>query len=323
MINPIRLCNDLFNDEKLSDSNLNQFTEDHLVRLANNNPGAIYSMLIADTTNKYNAYYGKMGSEISQNNIKEGLTIAKRDARAAAEAKVSSLQGLIKFKFGETGQVYQEFFPQGMDYFYKAKDTDLVLRLNAFQSSAVAHLTADYPAEVSEFTALNTTFKNALIAQTNAFSLIDNIITGRHEDRKALTVQLTFNFLTIASNNIDKPDLFDDYYNAQYLPIDASDKTTTFNLLLAPGQLKNLLDASADINANTPMRATNTGSETIIVGFAAAADQKPATGKTLLPGETFVGKASDFGYVNGTVVFLNAANESAINPAQGVVEIRP
>lgn len=225
MINPIRLCYDMFDDKNLSDSNLNDFTSDFLVRLANNNPGAIYSTLITNTTTKYTAYYGRMASEVQRLQIKEALTVTKKEARDAAEAKVSSLQGLVKFKYGETSAVYQEFYPQGMDKFYQAKDGDLAIYLDAFVASAVTYLTADYPAEVTAITNLTTAYKDALQAQNNAFSLVDNVITGKREDRKALTEQLTFNFLTIAANNIDNPEKFEDYFDPAYLPISEAPRT--------------------------------------------------------------------------------------------------
>ena len=256
MLNPIRLCSNIFDTKELSDADLRTFTEDHLLRLTNNNPGAIYSTLITNTTAAYNAYYGKMSSELTQSQIKEGLTVTKQEARIAVEEKVSSLQGLIKYKFGESSAVYQEFYPQGMDYFYKAKDGDLELRLDSFQAAAVTHLTADYPAEVTAFTNLNTAFKNALAAQNNALSLIDNLITGKNTDRKALTVQLSQNLLIIASNNIDLPDQFDDYYDPSYLPI--SEAPVTFNGTVDAGSIINAVP-DGHISRSSILLLKNTG----------------------------------------------------------------
>ncbi|MBK8658057.1 MAG: hypothetical protein IPN22_04085 [Bacteroidetes bacterium] len=241
MINPIRLTNNIFADPRLSDANLRAFSEDHLIRLANNNPGAIYSSLISDTTSAYNAYYGKMSSEAIQTQIKEGLTLTKNQSRTLAEAKVSQLQGLIKFKWGETSAIYQEFYPQGMDAFYRAKDADLEVLLDAYQASAVTHLTADFPSEVASLTTLVTAYKNAYSAQRNALSQIDNLITGKNEDRQLLTVQLTKNFLIIASNNIENTDAFDDYYDPRYLP-----------LTEGPEFFSGLINAKATITAIGP-----------------------------------------------------------------------
>lgn len=265
MINPIRLCNDLFDTKELSDSNLRTFAEDHLLRLSNNNPGAIYSSLITDTTTKFTAYFGKMSSEQLQSQIKEGLTVTKQQSRDAVEAKISSLQGLIKYKFGETSNVYQAFYPQGSEFYYKAKDGDLLTLLNTYQALATTHLNADFPADVTEYIALKTAFKEALAAQKNAFSLIDNLITGKNTDRKALTVQLTQNFLIIASNNIGNRDQFDDYYDPAYLPI--TDGPETFNGIVNAGSIITAIEPGV-ITGSSNILFENTGTVNIIVSIS-------------------------------------------------------
>jgi hypothetical protein len=219
MFNPLRLCLDLFDDAALSDKGLQAFSEDHLLRIINNNPGAIYSTLISDTTTKYTAYYGKMSSQASQEAIKEGLTIAKNNARTNAEHKVSSLEGLVRFKFGVESQTYQEFYPHGLTEYHDSSDALLQIKFDRFVGAATTHLNADHPGEVTIISGLVTTFKNAHSAQNNAFSNIDNVITGKHVDRKALTMQLTKNFLSVAIDNIDNTDKYDDFFNPQLLPL--------------------------------------------------------------------------------------------------------
>jgi hypothetical protein len=283
MINPTRLCYDLFDDKNLSDSNLNDFSSDFLVRLANNNPGAIYSTLISNTTAKYTAYYGRMASEVQRLQIKEALTVTKKEARDAAVAKVGSLQGLVKYKYGEGSAAYQEFYPQGMEKFYKAKDGDLAIYLDGFVASAVTYLTADYPAEVTAITALTTAYKDALQAQNNAFSLVDNVITGKREDRKALTEQLTLNFLTIAGNNIDNPEKFEDYFDPAYLPITEAPRTyngiinanTTITAIPA-GRITRSSNLTFENKGNTPLTFS-------ISGTAGTID--PIAQLTLAPGQ--------------------------------------
>ncbi len=282
MINLIRLTNNIFADPRLSDANLRAFSEDHLIRLANNNPGAIYSSLISDTTSAYNAYYGKMSSEAIQTQIKEGLTLTKNQSRTLAEAKVSQLQGLIKFKWGETSAIYQEFYPQGMDAFYRAKDADLEVLLDAYQASAVSHLMADFSIEVVALTTLVNAYKNAYTAQRNALSQIDNLITGKNEDRQLLTIQLTKNFLIIASNNIDNPDTFDDYYDPRYLPLSEG-----------PEFFSGIINAKATITAIGPGTVTrssnlyleNNGNVSLTFSVNDNPTMNPAVQMELAPGQ--------------------------------------
>lgn len=221
MINPIRLCNNLFEDEKFFDADLRSFAEDHLVRLAQpeNNPAGIYSTLIADTNTKYTAYYGKMSSQAVKEAIAEGVTITKNNARKAAEEKISQLQGLVKFKFGEASAIYQEFYPLGAREYQDARDGEVGTLFDRFVVAATTHLTADFPLEVTAIDDLVDDFHDAYTARETVVSQVDILITGKNTDRIALTVQLTKNFLIIASNNIGNPDKFDDYYDPRFLPL--------------------------------------------------------------------------------------------------------
>lgn len=282
MINPIRLCNNIFADPDLSDASLRAFTEDHLIRLANNNPGAIYSTLITDTSAAYNAYYGALSNEAIQSQIKEGLTITKNNCRSLAEGKVSQLQGLIKFKWGENSAIYQEFYPQGMDYFYKSKDADLEPRLDAYVASANSHLMADFPAEVATLVTLVNAYKTAYTAQRNALSLIDNLITGKNEDRQLLTVQLTKNFLLIASNNIDQPDAFDNYYDPAYLPLNEGPES--FNGSINAKQTITAIPAGI-ITRSKNLYLKNTGITQLKFSLNDNPTMNTATAQVLAPGQ--------------------------------------
>lgn len=221
MLNPIRLCNDLFADEALSDLNLRIFAEEHLVRLTDpdNNPGGIYNTLITDTTAKYNAFYGKVTNELVKKATAEGTTITRNNARQAVYDKIVAVKGLVIYKFGETSAQFQDFFPIGLEEYHNAREGEVGALFERFRVKAVLHLTADFPAEVTAYTNLVNSFQTAFAAREAVVVQLDSAATGRHQDRKTLTMQLTKNLLTIATANIDNADKFDDYFNTTYLPI--------------------------------------------------------------------------------------------------------
>lgn len=225
MIELTRLTNDIFDDEKLSDVKLQPFANDHLIRLGNNNPGGIYSQLITDTTNAYTGYYGSLTSEATKVAISEGLTITTNNKRQLVIDKLSTQQGLVTYKFGKDSATYQEFFPQGMDEYHKARLDQLPTLLQRYLDAATAHLTADFPAEVTEISGLITDYNNARNAQLGAFSETDTLRTGRRENRKVLTLQLTRNILTLALDFLENSDGLDDYYDREMLPRSASGGT--------------------------------------------------------------------------------------------------
>jgi len=221
MLNPERFTNDLLDNEKLWDYNLRAFTEDHLLRLSipANNPGGIYSPLITATTTAYNTFFGAMSSETIKRAISEGLTITMENNRTAVIGYLSQLQGLIKFVFTETSPTYQEFYPLGMSEYHDANLPQLPVLLARFKAAADAHLLPTYSTEVTELGNRITGFTTARNAQQTTLGEIETLQTGRREDRKALTVQLTTNLLTIAIQNIGNPDNYNNYYNPGYLPL--------------------------------------------------------------------------------------------------------
>lgn len=317
MLNPIRLVNDLFNDEKLFDPELRPFTEDHLARLALpvNNPGGVYNTLLSNTTTKYTNYFGKITDELTKKAISEELTINMNNARTATEEKISQLQGLVKFKFGETSAVYQAFYPLGMAEYYQAKIGEIYPLFLRFVNAATANLNADYPAEVTAISGLVSNFQAARSAQETMFGEVDSISTGKHADRKILTVQLTVNFLSIALNNIDNPDKFDDYYDPRYLPITReADEPVSKEGTVNMGMIANI-DIS-DITGGGPttkLKLYNPGSSKLQYYFSNAAGGPPS-GVTVEvePGAQAVKTAAEMNAGSGND-FLNVQNIGAAN----------
>ncbi len=221
MLDPIRLTVDLFKEKNLSDANLRAFTEDFLVRLATpeNNPGGIYNLLLVGTTNRYQNYYGSMSGQLTREAIGKGLTISMNQAFDKVIGRLSALQGFVKFHFGSKSDVYKEFYPRGMKEYYHTTLGEAGVLFARFLAAANTHLVSIYPAEVAELDSLISQFTSARQAQEINFSDVDNIATGRHANRKALTLQLTRCFLKIASDTLENPDKFDDYYEPRFLPI--------------------------------------------------------------------------------------------------------
>lgn len=222
MLELTRLVNDIFDDRDLSDSKLRAYADDHLLRLANNNPGSVYTPLISDTTTAYTAYYGSMTDEATKEAVSEGLTITMNTAKDAVLEKLRKQRDLVAFKFGADSPTYQQFFPQGLNEYNQAQLDDLTTILDRYSAAANLHLTLDFPAEVTEVDALITAYKDARVAQRDAFSETDALRTDRRENRKALTLQLTKNILTLAIDFLEDTDGFDDYYDPQLLPLGSS-----------------------------------------------------------------------------------------------------
>ncbi|MGE0636347.1 MAG: hypothetical protein AB7G44_09920 [Bacteroidia bacterium] len=301
MLNPIRLVNDLFDDAELSNANLRGFTENFLIRLAGNNPGGIYTTLITDTTTKYTAFYGKITNEVVKEAISQGLTITTNQAREDVTEELSKLQGLVKYRFGAGSSTYQQFYPYGMEEYHQSKIDDLATILDRFVTAATTHLSA---AEAAPVITLTGDFKTARNAQVTVFAEVDVIETGKHEDRKALTMQLTFDFLTIAGNNIDNEDAFDDYYDPRYLPL-----TETANFVMKegdtnPGQIVVIDTADVTITATTELLFENNTATTMRYYFTNAPGNGPSSSFIDVgPSNSITKKAGEIGFTAASPVF--------------------
>ncbi len=267
MFNLEKLVEDFFDDKNLSDTNLQAFTDDALLRLSipDNNPGGIYSQLITDTLTKYSAFFGKMTNLASKKAISEGLTITMEATKKDVIDYLSDLQNLVKFKFNETSATYQEFYPQGMSEYHDANLPQLPTLLQRYVTAATAHLVSSNAAEVTALTDKVGAFNTARTAQLTAFGEVENLQTGRRQDRKALTLQLTTNLLTIAINNLENPDNFNNYYNPSYLPL--TDKAFSVNGVIAPGAIISAVAEGTIIRSST-LTLYNQGTDELIFAIS-------------------------------------------------------
>lgn len=318
MLNPIRLIKNLFDDEKLFDADLRSFTDDHLVRLARpaNNPGGIYNALITITTTKYNSYFGKIISEADYKALAESTTINRNLARKAAEEKISVLRNLIAYKYGESSGIYEEFYPLGVREYLDAREGEIGTLFTRFVNKATAYLTADFPAEVTAITHLVSDFNAAYIARETAVADVDNTGSGKEQDRKALTLQLTTNFLTIAINNLENPTTYENYYNPAYLPI--SEGPQTFNGIIEKNTTINAIPAG-HITRSSNLLFKNTGNNKLIFSVS----DTPAT---IDPANQLILEAGQQLRVNDTLpplttYYINIQNPDAAQNGSWHIEV--
>lgn len=263
MMNPEKLIEDLFDDKNLPDYKLRGFTEDHLLRLSlpANNPGGIYNTLFADITLSYNAFFGKITGESTKDAISQGLTITMENAKGEALALLSRLEGLVSFKFGKNSAIYQEFYPYGMSEYHDANLPELPTLLQRYVNAASAHLVVSNPAETADVMAKIGSFNTARAAQLATFGEVETLQTGRRQDRKALTLQLTKGLLTIAINNLENPDNFNNYYNPSYLPL--SEKSLSISGFIDAGAVIMAVEEGIITQSGT-VRVFNTGTTSLV-----------------------------------------------------------
>ncbi len=171
MLNPIRFVNNIFDDQNFSDKSLRIFTEDHLIRLANNNTSGTYTPLLLATTTRYTIFYGDLSSEDIKKAISQGFTLGTNFARTAFLKGLSDYKNLIAFRVKENTPAYEEFFPHGVSEFYEAPLDGLSIIMDRLMAASNTHLLVSDPTEVAAMLVLVNNYKAARTAQLNAFSL--------------------------------------------------------------------------------------------------------------------------------------------------------
>lgn len=272
MMNPEKLIEDLFDDKNLADYKLRGFTEDFLVRLVlpDNNPGGIYSGVFSDVSTKYTNFFGKITNVATLDAISQGLTIAMENAKKAAIDQIIKLEGLVTFKFGKTGQTYQEFYPHGLSEYHNADLPELSTLLQRFLTAASTHLNVTNPGDVSDTGTLFGNFNSTRSAQLSIQGQVESGTTGKRTDRKALTLGLTTAMLTIALNNLENADNYNNYYNPSYLPL--SDKQVSISGIIAASSIITAVNEGL-ITQSSNLRFYNKGTEALIVSIS----DQPAT----------------------------------------------
>src|SRR5688572_30545607 len=120
MIELIKYFRILFMSAKISRERLKDFTEDHIIRLTNNNPGGIFTVILTAVTNAYNSYYGDMSSEEVNLAVQEGKTVAMNNSRALLEKQLSDHEKLVAYTYRNAPETYEEFYPLGLKEYYDA-----------------------------------------------------------------------------------------------------------------------------------------------------------------------------------------------------------
>lgn len=267
MMNPEKLTEDLFDDKNLPDYKLRGFAEDFLVRLVlpDNNPGGIYTGIFNDVNTKYTNFFGKITNVASLDAISQGLTVAMENAKKAAIDQIIKLEGLVTFKFGTTGSTYQQFYPHGLSEYHNADLPELPTLLHRFLTATTTHLNATHPDDVTETSTLFSNFNTARSSQLNIQGQVSSGTTGKRTDRKALTLSITTAMLTIAINNLENPDNFNNYYNPSYLPL--TDKQISISGTIAILSIITAVNEGL-VTQSSNLRFYNKGTEALIVSIS-------------------------------------------------------
>jgi len=219
-------------------------------------------------------------------------------------------EGLIKYTFqGDTSSQYLDFFPEGLREINEATLVEIEIIMNRIVNKAT-----DYQVQ------LGAPFLNDCIAKRQAFidargAQVVNIgettllQKGAQSAIQQMGVQMCFNLLTIARNNIGNPAIIDSYFDQHYFQRpEVSGLYTGTN---AADQVKTVRSQGWTNEKN--IEIINKGTEAFIIGFANAEGSwvpDLPTNQLIPPGETRTFTAQQMGYAVGNAYLNIKAGEA-------------
>lgn len=305
-----------FDTKEISDDTLRLFTEDELVRLANDTSGS-YITILADTTTAYQNFFGKIVDEATRFAIQQARTMTMDNTWNLFISTIQRKEGTIRSEFGKDTPKYQEFFPFGLNEYNETNLVNIETLMNRF-INACNNNNAQLPVNfVDQFITIRNDFVTARNLQLDAISDVANLKNDTSANRDALEVQLMKNLLIVASNNIGHPERIKRFFNQTILGNVESGGNDIFRSTLADNEMKNIFSLD-DYDATIRIRVKNTGSTKLFFGFEAnaTAQPDPADDMGLEPGNEITFNRSDI--VNPQGPYLNVWNN---NPLQGKYEV--
>jgi hypothetical protein len=124
-----------------------------------------------------------------------------------------------KSMYDEGSSELEQFFPNGLTEYTLCNKSNILLLLSRLATATEAHKTELGERWANDYTQLLESYQNARSAQEEAKGNVAGQRGQRNIQRDELAEQLYINLLTIAINNIDKPEMAKVYFDESILRI--------------------------------------------------------------------------------------------------------
>lgn len=150
MFNLNRLFEDFFADPEFSVSEKLSFASDMQDRVAANNSGGAFDIVLAELNTSFLAAGGTTGTEEVALAVRKAAVHGKQTLLHTIKATISRRAGKVINDFEKGSAQYLEFFPQGLTPYSEMNEADVPAKLDVLIAAGHNH----DPALETEFTAL-------------------------------------------------------------------------------------------------------------------------------------------------------------------------
>lgn len=310
MIELVKYFRILFMSVNISRERLKDFTESHIARLTANNPGGIFTTILANTVTAYNNYFGDLSSESLNLAVQEGKTIAMNQSRIELEKKLSDNEKLVAYTYRNNPEAYEEFYPLGLTEYQNADLSTLETISTRYLNVLMAHAGDFPPMFLPDYVIVQNTFVANRAAQNTAKGNVDAERSDLAASRPALALQLTKNLLTISLEYVGDESKADVYFDQSILNAAFRESATKIDADIDPGATQNVF--SNITKPELELKGENKGTTTLYIGFKATPTEACTAADTVAaPGQMGSLTAAALGY-SSTNKYLNITNAGGI-----------
>lgn len=277
---------------------LKQFAETHINRLTANNPGGIYSTILANITTAYNLFFGDEASEALLLSVQKGLTLGMNTSRLALLHFIQQKEGAIKSKYGKGSLEYLQAFPHGLEAFGAASLIEFKTLAQNFLAFLVVHAAALEPGLVATCTTLLNTFEANRTAQLTQIGTVTGMHIDAGEAKDDLCKGLTYNLLTVARDNLGHPENISKYFDTSII---AEGVDPALRGKIQVNATDNII--GAELTVSSEFLCRNNANVRIFFSRSVNAYTKGPVGQWVEPGAEVAGGTAEFGvgqFFNGT-----------------------
>ena len=269
MISIIKYFRILFLSPKITNSILQNFTEDHIQRLLNHNPGGIFTTILTNVTAAYNSFFGDASSKARNIAVQKGKTEAMVASRKALEKLISDNENLAKYTYRNDNETYLEFYPNGLTEYNRADIPTLITIGNRYKSALATHA-ADFPTGFdTDYDTVYQTYVDNRAAQSGAKSNVSAERSDLAITKPQLAEQLTTNVLTIAQKYVGDESKSALYFNQGIINAAFATAGRHVIAIINPGETHCVFDNIS--KASLIFIAENDGDEVLSLAFTNSA----------------------------------------------------
>jgi len=320
MIAEDKLFGNFFDDIKIINGRMYNFSLDSLNRFTAANGGGDYTNIINDISPLIVTFGTEIGDVDAALNVQKGKTMTNDQVMTAFGLTMKEKDGVIASAVGGfNSATYLEFYPRGFGEYTQAKKIDMPMLTNRVKVAAAAHSAALGATLTSLLSGYKLQWDTSRDEQEQQFATVDENRTERSLARIALEKGMLTAVHTVAGLFPGDVDSCNNFFDFNLLFTHSVHRTKTFSGTVPAGGILLIINQSLTDTNKVHVQNTDANADFQIYIGHTATDEPDGRGITVKPNKGKNPKPSELGDLSDT--FLLIKNLSDVNDVTFVVRI--